>query len=201
MKKIDVDWLKRIIDVHDRLERGVPLSSKTSRCTKGILIDRYFKFLDNRAFKLRIPVTPGKYTTEDKMEYEIFYGWFHKITHTITSCNDHDGEVYNSYGVQKHMGYNNHEFTISFRNEKLIPKEFKLHWNDILRITYEEITLEEYWKISMLFVDTEPPIPKTPNYNYCEHFDEAQGRYHCVTPDVSGNKCKGVYCGFYKETR
>lgn len=198
MKKIDYDWLKRVCDVHDKMDRGVSLDSPATRCTKEILLDRYFKFLDNRAFKIRIPITDGKYATEEEMEYEIFYAWFHKSKHTTTHKN---GEVYYSYGVRKHLSWNDHEFTISFRDEKLKYRSFTKHWNDILRITFEEIPIEEYWKVAELFIDTTPPISKSPNYNYCQHIDVAQGKYLCVSKDVKDRKCVGVECGSYTETR
>ena len=200
MQELDYDWLKRLHDTHDKLSRSVPIGSKTSRCTKEILIDRYFKFLNGRAFKLKIPKNDGKYTTEDETTYEIYYALFTKTTHTTISDNSNrNGEVHYSYGVEKHNGWNDSEFTISFMDEKMTRQSFKLHWNGILRIKYEEISIEEYLAVVKLFVDPDPPDPKSPNFHNCERFDEAQGRYYCTSKHVHNERCVGVDCGFYEE--
>lgn len=199
MKNIDYDWLKRIDAIHDKLDRHVPLKSNTRRCTKEILIDRYFSFLNGKTFKLRIPITSGKYASPKDMEYETFYVLFNKTKHTIISSGEHNGEVYYSYGVQKHNGWNDQEFTISFMDEKLRHQSFKLHWNGLLKIKYEEIPNKEYWKVVKLFIDPSDPEPNPRNFNNCKHFDEAQGKYLCTSMKKRGKKCDGVECGFYDE--
>ena len=156
MEEIDVKWMKKIDAVHEKLERSIPLGSTTRRCTKEILIDRYFKFLENKAFKLRIPTNPSKYGPPEEEEYETFYGIFLKSKHRIVSGGKHNEEVYYSYGVQKYNGWNDHEFTITFRDEKLKQQSFKLHWNDIMKIQYEEINPQKYWEVVALFVKMEP---------------------------------------------
>lgn len=203
MKKIDYDWLKRIDTIHDKLDRHVPLKSKTRRCTKEVLIDRYFKFLENTAYKIRIPKESYKYGKLSKPTYETFYALFYKSKHTIISCNEHDGEVYYSYGVQKYNGWNDQEFTISFRDEKCNYQEFKLHWNDILKISYEKIPLQKYWEIVGLFIDMNTVVEEenSPNFNNCEQFDEAQGKYYCTSENVPNKKCIGIDCGFYNEKK
>jgi hypothetical protein len=202
MKELDYDWLKRIHDAQDRWDRSIPINSPQTRCAKEILIDRYFKFLDGRAFKLKIPQNDGKYTTEEGTTYEIHYALFTKVKHTILSTDGGRNEkAHYSYGVEKHLGWNDSEFDISFIDEKGQKREYKLHWNDILRIKYEEITLDEYWGVVELFLDPDPPTPKSPNFNYCKHMDEAQGKYLCVSKDIESRKCIGVHCGFYVETR
>jgi len=195
MKKIDIDWIRRIDAIHDKLDRHTPNGSKSSRCTKEILIDRYFKFLNGKAFKLRLPVSDTKYINDD--DYETFYALFSKTKHTrVSSSND---EVCYSYGVRKHLGHNDSEFDISFIDEKINQRTFKLHLNGIFRIKYEEITVEKYWEIAKLFIDTDPPEPKSPNFNNCVDFDLAQGRYHCASNNVPNKKCVGVDCGFYND--
>jgi len=202
MKEIDYDWLKRLYDTHDKLERSIPINSKTSRCTKEILLDRYFKFLNGRAFKLKLPKNDGKYTTEDETAYEIYYALFNKVKHTTRSEDENrDGKVHYSYGVEKYNGWNDSEFIISFIDEKCNRQSFKLHWNGILRIKYEEITVEKYWEVVKLFVDTCEPEPNPPNYNNCESFDLAQGKYFCTSYNVSDKKCVGVECGFFNEKK
>jgi hypothetical protein len=194
MKEIDINWLKRLDSVHEKLDRSIPLGSKTSRCTKEILIDRYFKFLENKTFKIRIPLPGHKYRTEEEMEYEVFYAWFNKTKHTITSIDDNrDGEVHYSYGVEKYNGWNDHEFTISFRDEKLKYRKFKLHWNDILRITYEEIPNKEYFNVVELFI-VQSNVPGD-----CNYFDEAQGKNLCGSKKVKSRKCVGVDCGDFEK--
>ena len=69
MKTIDVKWMQKIDAVHDKLERSIPLGSKTRRCTKEILIDRYFKFLHNQAFKIQIPEEGSNYRKEEDIKY------------------------------------------------------------------------------------------------------------------------------------
>jgi len=152
MKEIDVNWLQRIDDIHDKLSRSVPIGSPSKRCTKEILLDRYFKFLEGRAFKLRIPTNESNYVNEENVNYEIFYALFSKSKHTTIFPDEGEEPFHYSYGVQKYNGWNDHEFTISFLDEKLKRQSFKLHWNDILRITYEEIPVEKYWDVVKLFV-------------------------------------------------
>lgn len=198
MKKIDIDWLKRLDSVHEKLDRSIPLGSKSSRCTKEILIDRYFKFLENKTFKIRIPLPGEDYRTEEEIVYEVFYAWFNKTKHTTISCgdDDRDGDVHYSYGVEKFNGWNDHEFTISFRDEKLKYRSFKLHWNDIIRITYEEISNKKYFDIVGLFVVS------TNSPSDCRYFDEAQGKNLCGSKKVRSRKCAGVDCGdFEKKTK
>ena len=69
---------------------------------------------------------------------------FNKVKHTTRSENENrDGKVHYSYGVEKYNGWNDSEFIISFIDEKCNRQSFKLHWNGILRIKYEEITVEK----------------------------------------------------------
>jgi hypothetical protein len=136
MKTLDIEWLKKIQKAHDRFARGIPIGSKHNECTQAIFIKRYFKFLENRTFKLKI---------KDSIYYVLF-------TKSKLSTVGTDYFSY-SYGVQKYLGYNSSEFLISFFDEKLNRQEFKLHWNDIIRIEYEEIANEEYYNIVKLFVD------------------------------------------------
>jgi hypothetical protein len=96
--------------------------------------------LDNKYFKLKI-------------EDVIYYAWFHKTTSTLHSTSIHNGEKCCTYGVEKYLGYNDSEYTISFRDEKCMWQSFKLHWNKIYTIKYEEITADQYWNIVKLFID------------------------------------------------
>jgi hypothetical protein len=139
MKKIDLDWMKKIDLVFQNKERSVATYRKDGRCNKSVLIDRYFKFLSGKFFILKI-------------NEEVYYAMFNRITHTIVS--DKDKPQHFSYGVSFALGWSSHEFNISFRDEKLKSQDFKLHWNDIMRIEYEEITNEEYWDVVKLFLKT-----------------------------------------------
>ena len=153
MKEIDIEWLQRIDSIHQKFNRTIPLKSFSSRCTKEILIDRYFRFLEGRTFKLRIPTNESNYVKEENITYEIFYALFTKTKHTTVFPDEGKEKYHYSYGIQKYLSWNDHEFTISFRDEKLNHQSFKLHWNDILRITYEEIPTEKYWEIVSLFIE------------------------------------------------
>lgn len=135
MKTMDIEWLKRIEKVHDKFSRSIPLSSKQGECTQAVFINRYFKFLSNRCFKIKINDI-------------IYYALFTKsIMRTI-------GTDYYSYryGVNKYLGYSPSEFELNFFDERFQSKNLILHWNDIIRIEYEEITLEKYYEIVNLFM-------------------------------------------------
>ena len=188
MKEIDYNWLKRIYDVHDKLERSIPIGSPTHRCTKEVLLDRYFKFLDKKTFKIEIH--------EENGCVEIYYAMFNKQKHTIRSEGPHDGEGYYSYGVRKYSGWNDSEFAITFLDEKLKRRHFKLHWNDILKIKYEEIPTDKYWEVVRLFINTTPE-QETPGE--CVFFDEAQGKRYCTCDDTQFTRCEGVTCGCFKK--
>jgi len=138
MKTLDIEWLKRVKNRHDRLERSIPVGSKNNECTQAIFIHRYFKFLNNKAFKLKIDGT-------------IYYAFFTKSVWRTSGTNYY----YNDYGVKKYLGYNSSEFLITFFDEKLKRQEFKLHWNEITKIEFKEITPEEYYNIVKLFTDGE----------------------------------------------
>jgi len=135
MEKINIEWLKRIKNRHDTFERSTPIGSKQNECTQAIFIHRCFKFLNNKAFKLKIDGT-------------IYYAFFTK-SRWRTSGTEH---YYNEYGVRKYLGYDSSEFLIGFYDEKFSRQEFKLHWNDIIRIEYEEIPIEKYYNIVNLFI-------------------------------------------------
>jgi hypothetical protein len=133
METLNIGWLKKVEKVHDRFDRHVPTNSIQKICTQSIFINRYFKFLDGKTFKLKI---------EDCIYYALFLK-------QKTIGTDY---YYNSYGVEKHLGYNNYEFSISFFDEKLKRRDFKLHWNDIISIEYEEIPTKKYYEIVKLFI-------------------------------------------------
>lgn len=137
MEKINIEWLNRIDEVFQKQSRHVDSYRKDRRCSKSVMIDRYFKFLDGKFYILCI-------------NGEVYYAMFNKIKHTITSNNEKHS--YYSYGVSFALGYNNHEFIISFIDEKLKSRDFKLHWNDIIKIEYEEISMDKYMEITRLFI-------------------------------------------------
>ena len=131
MLKLDI---KRIKDRHDKFSRSIKLDSKDERCTQSIFIDRYFSFLMNRAFKLKI---------DNKIHYALFLKSKSIVNFKFE---------YLSYGVRKHLGYNDSEFSLLFINErgKSVYME-GIHYNEFLQLEYEEITLVEYAKIVNLF--------------------------------------------------
>ena len=135
METIDIDWLKRIERVHDKFSRSIPLNSKQKECTQSIFINRYFKFLSNRCFKIKI-------------NDNIYYALFSK---SIMRTKGTDYYSYN-YGVRKYLGYSQSKFELNFFDERVQSKNLKLHWNEIIRIEYEEITLEKYYEIVKLFI-------------------------------------------------
>jgi hypothetical protein len=135
MKNINIKWLESILDSHDKYDRFIPIESSAKECTQSIFINRYFRFLENRTFKLKIKGV-------------IYYALFLKsrvkfVLTDYTSIN---------YGVTKRLGYNSHEFTISFFDERLSRQSINLHWNDIKEIEYEEITNKKFYKIVNLFL-------------------------------------------------
>lgn len=135
METIDIEWLKRIERVHDKFSRSIPLNSKQKECTQSIFINRYFKFLSNRCFKIKI-------------NDNIYYALFTKSTKRTKGT---DYYSYN-YGVSKYLGYSPNEIELYFFDERIKLQDFKLHWNEIIRIEYEEITLEKYYEIIKLFI-------------------------------------------------
>lgn len=138
MELIDRNWLQKVCEAHNKYERSIPLNSKAMRCTQSIFIDRYFKWLEHKCFKLEILG-------------EIHYALFLGHTFTTTQFSGNKKEVSKNYGVTKYLGYNSSEFEISFVNEKGNPETIKLHYNDILDIKYEEITVKQYSDILKLF--------------------------------------------------
>ena len=103
-------------------------------------------------FQVGVPKKSYLTGKEENINYEIFYALFTKTKHTTCWPDEGKEKYHYSYGVQKYLSWNDSEFTISFRDEKLNHQSFKLHWNDILRITYEEIHVEKYWEIVSLFM-------------------------------------------------
>lgn len=136
MKTIDIKWLRKIESVYSKQGRTIDPYRKDNRCGMSVLIDRYFRFLDNKYFVLKI-------------NEEIFYAMFFKHTHTIITIDDNP--KFFNYGVAFAMGYNDYEFNISFYDEKLKYREFTLKWNDIVKIEYKEISQKTYLKMVQHF--------------------------------------------------
>jgi hypothetical protein len=134
METINIEWLHKIQKVHDKFERSIPISSPNKECTQSIFINRCFKFLYNKAYKLKI-------------KDDVYYALFIKLNGKISGTDYY----FNNYGVRKVLGYNNSEVIISFLNEKFTYQEIKLHWNDIIKIEFEEIPLQKYYEIVNLF--------------------------------------------------
>jgi hypothetical protein len=130
MQTIDPKWINKLIKVHDKFSRSIPLNSKSTRCTQSIFIDRYFKWLGNRSFKLNINGV-------------IHYATFLEMKNT-------DGTV-KSYGCRKGLTYGHYDFILRFLNERSELKDLKLHINDIYDIQYEEISNEKFFEILKLF--------------------------------------------------
>ena len=135
METMDIEWLKRIERVHDKFSRSIPSNSKQKECTQSIFINRYFKFLSNRCFKIKI-------------NDNTYYALFSKST-MRTKGSDYYS---NNYGVMKYLGYNPSVFQLHFYDERVESKILKLHWNEIIRIEYEEITMGKYAEIVKLFI-------------------------------------------------
>lgn len=135
MKKINIDWLKKIQSKIDKLDRNSS-NTKDSRCQKEVFIHRYFRFLKNKYFKIQI-------------KNEIHYAFFNSNKVTVNN-----GEhIYFTNGIDFFLGYSKHEYNISFLDERLKWKNFsKIHWNDIIKIKYEEITNKKYLDIVTNFI-------------------------------------------------
>jgi len=134
MTSVNIEWLKRIEEAHNRWDRSRPFGSKHKRCTQQILIDRYFKFLHNKCFKLYI-------------KGEMYYVMFINLIHTV----DHE-YVYNTYGVSKHLGYANFELELSFLDERCNTKRIVVSYNDILDIKYRAIRKKKFYRMCKKFL-------------------------------------------------
>lgn len=137
MKKFDS---AKLLKVHDRMSRTIPLASKRWECEQETLIRRCFHGLNRKSFKLCV-------------DGEIHYALF--IKSTITSTRLDDGTTYKrySYGVDKCMNLSsNLEIELSFFNEK--AKRKSLNITSKTEFLYEEITIEEYNNIVKLFTPT-----------------------------------------------
>jgi len=135
MKEIDIEWLNRIKKVHDKFERSISLDSKVKDCTQSIFIGRYFKILQNKCFKIKINSI-------------VYYAMFCRSkVKTVGS----DYYTYN-YGVRKYLGHRNSEIVLHFLDERFNRQDIKLHWNEIIDIQYEEISMERYSEIVKLFI-------------------------------------------------
>lgn len=70
-------------------------------------------------------------------------------------------------------------------------------------LTYESTKKHAIWQKEMLdkaFDNFKNEI--TEQYpSSCIHFSEDQGRNHCLTDKVPGNKCIGVDCGEYNDKK
>lgn len=132
MKNIDVKWLRRLQDHISTLDRGCGL---TSFCQKEIFVNRYFKFLENKCFKI-------------EYQGEIHYCYF---TRRTISYSNEKVSAYN-YGIRFKVGWSNAKYSLTFLNEKGKYKQLELHYNDFLELKYEEISIKKYGKILKLFV-------------------------------------------------
>lgn len=139
MNTLDINWLYKVQNIIDRLDRTTKTNSTESRCQKEIFICRYFKFLKNRYFKIKI---------KDRVYFVVFS----KSTWRVTSCLRDDLFNYNSYGIKFHLGYKSNEYDISFRDEHFEHIELQVYWNDLLQIKYKEITQEEYFNVVKMFL-------------------------------------------------
>jgi hypothetical protein len=137
MKKIDINWLKKFQSIVDKQNRSSVTYRQCSRCDKEVFVIRVFnKLIKNKTYKLKI---------KDK----IYYGMF-----ILASIKVNSKFAYKTCGVNFHLGYNNHEYSISFldaNNSKFI-KLSKIHWNDIIKIQYEEIPVSKFYEICLLYI-------------------------------------------------
>jgi hypothetical protein len=139
MNTLDINWLQKIQSIIDNLDRTTKPGSKESRCQKEVFVCRYFKFLNGKCFKIKI---------KDK----VYFIMFNKSTTTATSCLRDDLLKYNSYGVKFYLSYGSSDYEFIFRNEHLEMIDLIVHYNDLLKIKYKEITSEEYFNIVKMFL-------------------------------------------------
>lgn len=136
MKKIDINFLKKIDSILDNLSRTNESYRDCGRCEKDIFIIRLFNKIlkTNKTYKVKI-------------KNEIYYALFPDVS--IKS----DNKVkYKTCGISFHYGHSNSEYNIHFLNEKAKMTYFKkIHWNDIIDIEYDQITYDLYYNVLKLF--------------------------------------------------
>jgi hypothetical protein len=137
MKQINIPWLNKFQSIVDKQNRSSVNYRQCSRCDKEVFTIRVFnKLIKNKAYKLKI---------KDKIYYGMFVEYSIKVNGNF---------AYNTCGVNFHLGYSNHEYSISFlgANNTTFIKLSKLHWNDIIEIQYEEIPVIKFYEICSLYV-------------------------------------------------
>lgn len=139
MNTLDINWLQKVQNIIDKLDRTTYPDSKESRCQKEVFVCRYFKFLKDKCFKIKI---------KDK----VYFAVFNKSTIKVTSCLRDDLLTYYSYGVKFYLSYGSSDYELSFRDEHFNPIQLIVHYNDLLQIKYKEITQEEYFNVVKMFL-------------------------------------------------
>ncbi len=137
MKTINIDWLKKFQSIVDRLDRASSKYRQCSRCDKEVFTIRVFNnHIKDKSFKLRI-------------KNRIYYGMFIQSVIKVDKV-----FAYNTCGVNFHLGYGSNEYNISFfdATTNSFTKISRVHWNDIIRIEYEEIDNEKFYEICKMFL-------------------------------------------------
>ena len=81
MEKIDLNKLKKFQRIVDSLDRSVSKISKRSRCEKQIFVNRYFNFITNKCYKIKIKGV-------------VYYAIFHR-----SKIKDSTGDSYYTNGI------------------------------------------------------------------------------------------------------
>jgi len=154
MIKLDRDWMRKVQNAVDKQERASCKYRDNIRCNKSVLVDRYFSFLNNRCFKLKITKELGyEYETNERLfNEEVFYAYFAVSQHTMTNGKTNKESSWYNYGVEFSLGYSSNKYIINFRDEKFDWREFKLTWNELLQLEYEEITSVQYMDFVKKFI-------------------------------------------------
>ena len=140
MKKINKSFLKKFQTTVDNFDRCISLTGNIygDRCEKSVFVSRFGLTLINKCFKLKI---------KGVIHYILFIGY----DGTITS--NKGKSAYKSGGVELYLGWSSiAQYEIKFINEKGAITKMILNYNDLLKLEYEEIQREEYYKIVRLFL-------------------------------------------------
>ena len=147
MKTIDKEFLKKFIYTVDKYNRTI--KTPGIRSEKQKFVSRLGMFLKNRCFKLRFHIKTGdgyNYNEVNKtyVDYAIFVPYVTTDFFTEEEKNRHAGFTFANT-------WSNHEFKLTYVNHRGEEVEKILHYNQLLRLEYEEITANEFSNILKLF--------------------------------------------------
>lgn len=135
MKDLEVNWLKKFQSIVDKQGRGSSNYRQCSRCDKEVFTIRVFnKLLKNKTFKLKI-------------KDNIYYCLFVELNVSTNGI-----PTYKYCGVKFHLGYSLSEYDVYFIDAQGKRVEMVLHYNDVIRLEYEEIPLSLYQEMLSYYI-------------------------------------------------